>query len=181
MPTREGFLGLEADCRIVIPETADTSLYLHAVCLHNASHKTQQAKQDIYMLCMVAQDWAMEFQSAAPGGALNESSFAGALQNVYPEIARSKACYLSPAMASCEVLKLWRGFETQSEQGGLMQLPTFWAICEAVDVLSLRDLEGPAAHVQAIAQGDEAASEFADMSLEDWRCSTDARTCFQLV
>ena len=71
------------------------------------------------VLCMVSEDWAMEFQTAASGRPLNESSFEGALQKVYPEISRSK------------VLKLWRGFETQSEQGGLMQLPTFWAICEA--------------------------------------------------
>eukprot|EP00435_Cladocopium_sp_Y103_P014547 s1488_g3.t1 len=52
-------------------------------------------------------------------------------------------------ISKTKVQKLWQGFVQQSEEPA-MRLPTFWAICEAV------------------AQGDERAAEFADMSLEEY-------------
>lgn len=52
-----------------------------------------------------------------------------------------------------------------------MRLPTFWAICEAWDWDGLEPKE-PLAMIkpeisQAVAQGDDRAAEFADLSLED--------------
>ncbi|CAJ1404901.1 unnamed protein product [Effrenium voratum] len=84
-------------------------------------------------------DWALEFQACAGPKGLDASGFAKALGKVYNQLSR------------LQVGKLWKGFIEQSENcNGIMHLPTFWAICEAV------------------AQGDAAAAEFADMSIEEY-------------
>ena len=77
-----------------------------------------------------------------------------------------------------QVEKLWQGFINQSDEGE-MRLPTFWAICEAsasgcpwgwVKPKASHDPRWTDPNLpQAVAQGDDRAAEFADLSLEDIR------------
>ena len=65
-----------------------------------------------------------------------------------------------------QVEKLWQGFIQQSGEGE-MRLPTFWAICEAWDAMGWVPVTNDGPNHQAVAQGDDRAAEFADLSLED--------------
>jgi len=81
----------------------------------------------------------MEFQRVAGEDGLDQQSFVEAL---------TRAC--GESVSSLQAEKLWIGYEQQSTGLGPMVLATFWAICEAV------------------LQGDLAAAEFADITVEEY-------------